>query len=123
MKYLLALAAFVTVWACQSKPESIVGAWTLQASDEWVQQSEKVGNAPPAGEFVFNADGTCRMVRAADGGRMEAQGRYEVEGDKVTFIVNRFNGEIAPPGQEKKEVGYLEAGRSRFNINGLTFVR
>lgn len=119
----LALVFLITVLGCASKPQSIVGTWELQPSEDWVEKSKASGNAPPAGEFTFSADGTCHLTRAADGGRMDISGTYTVTGDKVEVMVKEINGQISPNPEGTRQVGTLSNGRSALTINGLTFVR
>ena len=125
MKAMLAIAvlSLLVLAGCKSYPESVVGAWQMQPSAEWLASAAKSGSAPPAGEFVFNADGTCRMTRAADSSRMDMKGTYVVQGDKVIINVMEINGQLSPNSKGLVQTGTLTDGRGRFNINGLSFVR
>lgn len=108
---------------CKKGPESIVGNWELRPSDAWIQKSKTDGNAPPAGEFTFNADGTCHLARAADGGRMDIAGTYKVTGSKVEFYQKEINGQLSPDPKGSLIVGTLSDDRMTLYINNLDFVR
>jgi uncharacterized protein (TIGR03066 family) len=73
--------------------DKIVGAWEVTKSES---------GGPVGATIDFTKDGKMKMsMKTPDGKTVEMEGRYEVEGDKVTAITK------GPDGKEKKEPGTI----------------